>query len=258
MAKGIIAGFLGGGANAMADVGKMLLSNQLIKERDEANFLRDSELRKTLAEEDRDFRATEAEKGRTAADTRAGEERKSREKIAADRIKSAESEGEKDRASRERIAAMKPGKNPQLIKYTDNKGYEQEGVLKDNGDGTYTIVKPDTGQVMETELTSAELKDMAAQMNVDEGKSDDWIPWNEYSPKDPEVRAAARAKKDKAQSQGIVGEVMQGETASSEGEGGRKIIGGRQMSQQEFIEAMVARYGESAMDDIMQTWNSIP
>jgi len=43
---GIIAGFLGGVGQGMADAGKMMLSDKLAKEREEADFLRESEFRK--------------------------------------------------------------------------------------------------------------------------------------------------------------------------------------------------------------------
>ena len=45
---GIISGFLGGAGRGAAQAGQMLLSDKLIKEREEANFLRDSQLRTDL------------------------------------------------------------------------------------------------------------------------------------------------------------------------------------------------------------------
>jgi hypothetical protein len=46
---GIISGFLKGAGQATGEAGKMMLADQLAKERDEANWLRDSSLRKDLS-----------------------------------------------------------------------------------------------------------------------------------------------------------------------------------------------------------------
>ena len=66
---GIIAGFLGGSANGMAEAGKMLLADNLAKERDEADFLRRSELRKSENLADREFRSKERQAGQEFSTT---------------------------------------------------------------------------------------------------------------------------------------------------------------------------------------------
>jgi hypothetical protein len=57
---------------------------------------------------------------------------------------------------------------------------------------------------MEEDITDEELKNKAAQMNVSEGRGDDWIPFNEYLKGDEAVRAAVVAERQKTKG-GIVG-----------------------------------------------------
>ncbi len=159
---GIIAGFLGGAAAGAADAGRIMLIDKLQKERAEADALRESELRTSLQSDQQSYLTGERKAEQTF---KAGE-------------------NQKDRASAETIAGMKTTeKNPQLIKYTDNQGYEQQGVLKQNDNGTYRIVKPDNGETIEDNLTSEDLQNAAAQINTEEGRGSDWIPFNEISPK---------------------------------------------------------------------------
>ena len=84
---GIISGFVKGAGNAAFEMGKMTLADKLAKERDEANFLRDSQLRtdmqdkrlahlsgendkRTAAEKERDELKVQAEKDRDAEKVR--------------------------------------------------------------------------------------------------------------------------------------------------------------------------------------------
>lgn len=73
---GLISGFVGGFGKAMAEVGKMGLADKLLTERQEADFLRESEFRKNERVSGQEFTA-----GESALD------RKSRENIAADKAK---------------------------------------------------------------------------------------------------------------------------------------------------------------------------
>jgi len=250
---GIIRGFIGGAGKAMSDVGKMMLGEKLQSERDEANALRDAELRRTLKAEDREFATSEREAGQKFA---AGESAK-------------REAGAKERAL---IGAGKT-RNPQLIKYTDSKGFEQQGVLKDMGGGKYSIVKPDTGEPVEENISTEELKNMAAKMTTESGKGEDWIPWNEYGYKDPEVRAAVAAEKAKPETApkpkpGIVSEKMRdkdtgevtGEVEKSftqvSGGGESKQIGTRTITKQQYIDAMVSQHGKDKLKQIEAQWAS--
>lgn len=277
---GIIEGFLGGGAHAMATAGQMMLGNKLAMERDEANFLRDSELRQSMQgagfkhaetmqagsqthaetlQKDRfghtetlQEKRIEAEKGRTESIIG------SRESEGEANRKATSTEKELDRQSALKIAGIRSAKNsrPQLIKYTDNKGNEQEGVLHTNTDGTYTIVKPQSDQILEREITSKELKDMAAQLNVSENRTDDWIPWNEYNKNDPEVRVAVQDQ-HKKEAKGGGGGIVNNQATMTEAQSGEKSVNGKPMTKEAFVAAMVGRYGEEKMADIEKAWLSI-
>lgn len=212
---GIINGFLVGAGTAAADFGKMQFAHNLQGERDEADFLRDQTLQKnrqTFITGERTRNEEHDTSERQASEANAlgrdvterefrTDERKADEKFTT-------SENEKKRESDEAINKYrvdnKAKKNPQLIQYTDGKGYDQEGILVENADGTYNIVKPGTSEVMESEITAEELKNKAAKMNVDEGKGDNWIPFDEYTKNDDKVRAAVVEDKKAASGGGIV------------------------------------------------------
>lgn len=215
---GIINGFLAGAGNAAYDIGKMQFADNLQKERDEADFLRtqalqDTRLSHISSENELGREHTTSERQASDAsslglairreefDAREKEaDRKAREKegLASDRAAmSRVREQEAGALERANIAAnSKTEKNPQLIKYTDSKGMEQEGVLQKNKDGSFTIVKPDNGEVMIEEISAEELKNMAAKMNADQGRGDDWVPFNELTYKSDEVRAAVVKEKE--------------------------------------------------------------
>jgi len=116
---GIIQGFIGGVGQGMADAGKMMLGDKLQKERDEADFLRRSELRKSENLADRKFRAGESELGRLhtteTAETKAGTDADAAKLTASAR----KLETDLDRASKEKIADKKA---TALVKASENKG----------------------------------------------------------------------------------------------------------------------------------------
>jgi len=64
---GIVSGFLSGAGKATAEAGKMMFADKIVKEREEANFLRDSALKGSMAAEEREFKSSEAEKRDVAA-----------------------------------------------------------------------------------------------------------------------------------------------------------------------------------------------
>jgi len=246
---GLISGFIGGAGKGMADAGKMMFGKQLQDERDEANYLRDRELNKTK----QTFTAGEKQKDREAT---TAEKQKDRT--------STESEKQKDRdASMERTkykADNKKAAKPQLIKYTDSKGMEQEGILHTNADGTYTIVKPGTQEIIEEKISKEELKNKAAQMNVAEGKGEDWIPFNKYKPKHDAVRAGVIKDREAKKSGGIIGGEMnktQNQEVNKTQNQEMKMVGKKQMTKADFIAAMVEKYGDGKMKEIEDTWANI-
>ncbi|MBW2690542.1 MAG: hypothetical protein JRC99_11495, partial [Deltaproteobacteria bacterium] len=115
----------------MADAGRMMLTDKLAAERQEARDLREAGLRKSMAKTDREFRTGERE-AKTASDL-------SREglRIAAD----AQKQESADAAALERTKYKVDNKtttpkNPQLLDYTDNKGNPQQAVLEVKKDGS--------------------------------------------------------------------------------------------------------------------------
>lgn len=198
---GIVSGFLGGTGKGMADAGKMMFMDKLAKERDEVGFMRDSEYKTGEREAGQEFKVGERE---------AGQEFKAEE-------------SKLERESRMALQKAKPGPKPQLIKYTLPDGREMEGILQKTAGGKFTIVRPDTGAIMEEEISKEELKNMAAQMNVAGDRGGDWIPFNEYMKSDPEVRAAVIAKKEGGK--GIVGKAAGTKTAAAAAKPAGKRVG---------------------------------
>ncbi len=135
---GIISGFMGGGFKAMADAGRLMFNDKLRGERDEAEFLRDSELRKDIAAEDRSFRTSERTAGQEFTATQSGLDRKSRESIAAERLKGAEKDG---RTNQEKNAASLRAKGypPEIADAIAHGALE---VVKDMETGDSTLVNP--------------------------------------------------------------------------------------------------------------------
>ena len=269
---GIVRGFLAGASSAMADMGKMVLADQLQKEREEANFLRESDFRKTMQSDSQSFQASETTRTLKSREKTAEADRKQRAKTAADKMASderiadirAKSSGKDNRSSQQKNIddLMARGKTlteaiqlvypNATIKHTDaegnqivvvqtDKGFEEIGKIMINDAGEQEWVAAGD-EPTRTKPTKEELQAKADAMNKDEGRGDDFIPFNEYSPTDKEVKDAA--KKDLAG--GVVNKAKD-----------TKKIGGRDMSKQQFIDAMVARYGKGAMDDILSTWEGI-
>lgn len=265
---GIIKSFLGGAGEAMAEVGKMSFMQKLQEERDEANHLRQRELQiegqefqAGQANLERSYRTSERLEGQDFTSEEADESRKHSTAESDLERKSRESESEADRKNRLKVARIsassKQERAPQKIKYTDEKGFEQEGVLKEKEDGGYIIVKPDNGEpVTNPGFTRTQRKEMADILNVEEGTVDDYIPFNELDPDDPRVTAALAKQRDnpgktektkqsdKKSSTGIVS----GKLGSGPDDGSRgtaKDINGQPMSFEEFKKVMIGRYGDS-------------
>jgi hypothetical protein len=101
---GIISGFLRGAGQGAAQAGQMLLQDKLMKERDEANYLRDATLKSGLQTQDQEFRGemelSRQKNLRTLQDERIGSDVKSAEELAGTNKDAAKLLAE----SRERIA----------------------------------------------------------------------------------------------------------------------------------------------------------
>jgi len=190
---GLISNFLGGAGAGAAKAGQMYLAGNIAKERDEANDLREKNLRTDLQESRQDFLGRDRDKTIDASADRAEQKEYSDSQAAAKKVTTDATAAEKkEAAALERTKYTvdnKPAKNPQLIKYTDSKGYEQEGVLVELNNGKYRIENPETGEVMEKEITSEQLKNRQAIM--DDGK-----PWYAGSTSKKEARADIVKERD--------------------------------------------------------------
>lgn len=257
---GIISGFLGGAGNAMADAGKMLFADKLSKERAEADFLRDSELKKGMATEEREYKSGESEKEREFKSS----EGAARDKAALERTQytadtKAKAAGDKENKPTSQIKNIRflmskeGGGNsieesvqltfPQAtIKHTDPEG--NQIVVVKTKDGHKEIGKITTdakgdqkwlpaGETMEKPITGKDLKTKAAAMSKEEGTDKDWIPFNERGSKDPEVRAALEEERKTKKPGGIVGGAMNTQETP-------KVPGNGKVAPQKAIDAVMA------------------
>ena len=289
---GIIQGFLGGAANAMGEAGKMAFANQLTKERDEANFLRDSELAKTLKRED----ITSREK--ISANDLAG-----RERIAESRDKTLlEAANVRAAATKAASGANQPTTDMKNIRFLTSEqggGHTlQEAIVRTMGEATITHtdqegnivvverdkdapggVKPiftirmndrglpemveEGGQISRTRLTKDERQIVSDIINKEQ---DNNYAWTKVGPNDKTVKQRGSQMLQEgwtfkdgtavppagggsgSAAAGLVNQQTQGKT---------KKVGTRQMTKQQFIEAMVGRYGQDKLADIEATWESI-
>jgi hypothetical protein len=230
---GIIAGFIGGASRGLADAGKMLLADKLVKEREEANFLRNSGLQKSLqetgfthAEGMQDKRLTSAEgiarRGQeganyraglgaaatvTSANIRAGDGETPTNQIKNVRFLMSPEGGSK--SLKEAVAASFEGAK---IKHTDvegnisvavlgDNGYESIGAFRVNDRGLPEFVPPE-GQITRTKANKDERQAVAEEWN-ESGKDK---PGSLFSWKanDPEVKAEANKRVSESTKPGIV------------------------------------------------------
>jgi len=257
---GIVSGFLSGAGKATAEAGKMMFADKIAKEREEANFLRDSALKKTITAEDREFKSSEAEKRDVAA--------MERTKYTADiKAKTASGADKPTTQMRNAAALRKKGYPPKVADGLAHGGF-REVKDEDTGDMvTYNILsdKPlgrlttvgnkkewvPEGKEVEQPITNRELKIKAAEMSEAEGKTSDYIPFNEYKAKDPKVRAALEEERAGKKGGGIIGDKMPKAPGKE-----IKTIGNKQLSKQEYIDAMVKKYGKDKLSIIEKQWST--
>ena len=281
---GIIQGFLGGAANAMGEAGKMAFANQLTKERDEANFLRDSELAKTLKRED----ITSREK--ISANDLAG-----RERIAESRDKTL-LEAANVRAAATRSGASKPTSQMKNVNDLIGRGWSEESAVghvypgatiqHDSPDGERVVVlrgkevgqEQEIGRFMpndrgvsefvgfgnqptQTKMTKDQREKLRDLWNT-EGHEKNKSLWFSWDTNDKELK---KFGDDLVKSGQFDQYISGGSNSSAEGlvnqqtQGKTKKVGasGREMTKQQFIDAMVDHHGEGKMDEILETWESI-
>lgn len=282
---GIISGFLGGAAKGMADAGKLMFADKLAKEREEANFLRDSALKKTLQTDSQKFRSTEAETDRTYKSSEAEIERKftatestkkdkaalERSNVQADAKSGSNKPTNKSKniddlvrrglSQEEAIIKVYPGS---IIKHTDVEGNISvaipDGVGKDGKPKYRNILSTKTdkngtsrwyneGEEPEKKITNKEKKVKAKEIN--EKEDNNW-PWTKTGYKDPSVTKAIEEERKAKKGGGIVGSKITKQTSSE-----MKTVGKNKMSKEDFIARMVKQHGESKRKEIEDTWKKL-
>lgn len=264
---GLIRGFLGGVGNAMADAGKMMFADKLQKERDEANYLRDKELNKTK----QDFQVAEKQKDRDASMERTKYTADTKAKAAKDKdgsttnIKDANAlmaQGyPKDIANAVAHGAMKQ------IKDEDTGDMVLVNALNNTPVGRLTTVGgkkawlPEGEQPENAEVTSEYRR--AAKKAANE-KAGFWRTDETDFPETGGDRKAWQRKEAqrlanearKRKGGGLVGSQMNTETPEAPKGAGQevKMIGNREITKQQYIDAMVKKYGADKMAEIEKQW----
>jgi len=266
---GIISGFLKGGFNATAEIGKMELANQIAKEREEANYLRDKELTRNK----QDFQSKENQLDREAA--------MARNKVSA----SSKTTTKKDtRTSQQKnvefLMSDKGGKKPlseaitlsfpgSKIKHTDDEG--NQIVVVPDGKGSFKevgrIVKDENGTQQwlgagkelpnakitrqHREKAKAVASEKAGYLSSD--KTD--FPSTGGDRKEFIKQEAQRIANEEraAKKGGIVDSAMKREPVTKS----EKMVGKRKVTKQEFMRRMIKKYGEDKKTEIERAWNSI-
>jgi len=249
MSKGIIKGFLGGVGKGMAEMGKMQMAHNLKKESDEADDLRSRELNKSR----QDFVAGENKLNRESA-----------EGIADKRV--AASAKDNSTSQMKNAAAMKKLGYPDEI--ADGIGFGALKQIKDEETGDMVLINavnnkpvgrlttsgdkkvwvPEGSQTPEAgPLTSDELKNASAELNVEEGRDSDYIPFNEFDGSDDKTRVRANKKRE-ARSQGIVNNAS-GNKKTTPAVKPAKKHQGKQFTAADYKSKLKAHYKDAISDE---------
>ena len=291
---GVISGFLGGVGKATADAGKMMFTDKVAREREEANFLRDSALKGSMATEEREFKTSERESGQEFKSTEA----EKRDAAALERTKytsdtKAAADKAKGAGSTSQIKNMKHlmseagGKKPlneavmlafpgAKIKATDKEGNisvaipignnKFENIGKFIHDEKGNQVWLNKGEELENaKIESAHRKQAKKEAAEKDkfwggekdpfsetgGDKDAWVKMRKQQIANEE-RAAKKsgATAETPKAGGIIGDKMPKAPGNEV-----KTIGNKQLSKQEYIEAMVKKYGEDKRNIIEKQWS---
>ena len=271
---GIISGFLGGASKGMADAGKMMFTDKIATERDEANALRTSSLQQQATESEQEFKSSEAEKRDVAA--------MERTKYTADT--KAAAGGDKPTSSMRDAAALRKKGYPDAIADAAAHGAFEEIKDADTGDmvlintltnkpvGRLTTIGnkkqwlPEGQEPELAEITSAHRKaakaaagEKAGYFSTDvsdfpetKGDRKAWIK-EEAQRLANEERAS---KKGDKKAGGIIGGAMDKEVEEPVKDAAKevKMIGKRQITKQQYIDAMVKKHGADKMAAIEKQW----
>ncbi len=276
---GVIAGFMGGLSKGMADAGKMLLFDKLETERDDANFLRDSEFRKTERIAGEGYKTGAAKTLAKAKETETADLIKGRENVA--KI------GAKSRIT----AAGLSGGGTGTTNMRDAAALIAAGYPKDIANaiahgGLKEIKDEDTGDMV---LINALNNTPVGRLTTIGGKKQ-WLPEGEL-PENADVTAKHRkaakiaaneqaglfsldstdfpsTKGDKKQwikdeSQRLANEERGSKQTTPPGlvagqaAGATKMVGRQKMTKDQFVNIMLEKFGKDRMAEIEETWKSI-
>jgi hypothetical protein len=137
---GIISGFLGGAGRGAAQAGQLLLADKLAKERSEADFLRDSALRKDL-QADRQTFLSDAQATRLEGDNKRAAftaEKANERQVATDASRSATAKADREARSADNKYTVdnKAAKNPFTVKVDNGQGQVVDYIQ--NADGSFS------------------------------------------------------------------------------------------------------------------------
>ena len=261
---GIISGFLSGAGKGMAQAGQMMFADKIAKEREEANFLRDSALKGSMATEEREFKSSEAEKRDAAA--------MERTKYTADTkasLKSGDTTNIKDAAALRKLGY--PGEVADAVAHGAFKQIKDEdtgdmvliNALTNKPVGRLTTINNKKQWLPEGE--EPELAEVTAQhrktAKKTAGEKAGWFstdvadfPSTEGDRKawtKKESQRLAQEERKAKKGGGIIGGKMP-KTPEKE----VKTIGAKQLSKQEYIDAMVKKYGKDKLSIIEKQWSA--
>jgi len=280
---GIISGFLDGAGKAAAESGRMMLADQIAKEREEANFLRDKELKNS----NNTFLTSERVAGQKFDASQTDKKIKSAEAISKNKTKN----GNKptNQAKNVKFLMSKEGGNKPLneavmlsfpgskIKHTDAEG--NQIVVVPNGKGKFAevgrIVKDENGKQqwlnkgdqLENAAITKQHRNKAKEIAGDKAgfltsdKTD--FPSTGGDRKEFTKQEAQRlANKERSAKSGNTGIVNNSIKSSNKLPGGGetnpdlKTINNKEISREAYISAMIEKYGETNRSAIEKKWKS--
>jgi len=271
MAGGIISGYLSGTGKALAYYGKVTLDNDIAKERDDANFLRDKELKKSA----RDFTTSERVAGQEFTASESEKDRQNRKVISDKKIKNKKDKDGSTNKMKNANALINQGYPKDVANAVAQGGFKQ---IKDENSGDMVLVNTLTGKE-------------SGRLTSDNQGNKKWLPTGEQPENAKVTKLHRKEAKDKAgdkagvfstdetdfpstggdrkewakkEAQRIANEERSGGIISSQlkpkpskpdtGKPEMKTIGTRRISKNDYIEKMVKKYGKDKLGQIERQW----
>jgi hypothetical protein len=165
---GLISGFVGGVGRGAAQAGAMVLSDKLAKERDEANFLRDSQLRTDLQSDRHQF-LSDSQSAKLQSDNERAAftaEKAGERSVASDASRSATAKADREARSADSkyVVDNKAPKNAQTISIDGGNGLVVDAILNDDGSYSVPIENGSTKSVTPSVKSTAAAADEWAKL----------------------------------------------------------------------------------------------